>query len=96
MANHVHLVVGVTGDPEPSKLLQVFKSYASRTPNLEHARPSRGTWWTASGSVRKLATAESRVRATGYVERQHGCLAQCEMVTGERGTIVLRVTPTSE
>ena len=32
MANHVHLVVGVPGDPDPSALLRDFKSYASRAP----------------------------------------------------------------
>src|SRR5262249_8467495 len=30
MANHVHLVVGVPGDPDPAKLLHDFKSYATR------------------------------------------------------------------
>ena len=34
MANHVHLVVGVPGDPDPSALLRDFKSYASRALNL--------------------------------------------------------------
>src|SRR5262245_7880375 len=30
MANHVHLVVGVTGDPEPETLVRDFKAYGSR------------------------------------------------------------------
>ena len=29
MANHIHVVVGVPGDPEPDTLLRDFKSYAS-------------------------------------------------------------------
>jgi hypothetical protein len=44
MANHVHLVVGVLGDPDPAKLLQIFKSYASRALNQRWATPSGGTW----------------------------------------------------
>ena len=30
MANHVHLVVGVPGDPNPTKVLGDFKAYGSR------------------------------------------------------------------
>ena len=34
MANHVHLVVGVSGDPEPSTLLRDFKAYGARALNI--------------------------------------------------------------
>jgi hypothetical protein len=54
MANHVHLVVGVPDDPPPEKLLQIFKSYASRALNRAFGRPAGGTWWTESGSKWKL------------------------------------------
>ncbi len=30
MANHVHIVFGVTGDPDPSDVLRDWKSYGSR------------------------------------------------------------------
>jgi len=33
MANHIHLVVGVPGDPDPSDLMQSFKPYGSRALN---------------------------------------------------------------
>jgi hypothetical protein len=33
MANHIHLVVGVPGDPDPKKILGDFKSYGSRALN---------------------------------------------------------------
>ncbi len=33
MGKHVHLVVGVKGDPDPYKVLGDFKSYASRALN---------------------------------------------------------------
>ncbi len=54
MANHIHVVVGVPGDPEPDTLLRDFKSYASRRLNKGFDRPASGTWWTESGSRRKL------------------------------------------
>jgi REP element-mobilizing transposase RayT len=67
MANHVHLVVGVPGDPDPEKLLHDFKSYASRTLNRLGSRPVNGTWWTESGSKRKLRDV---LAAVEYVRNQ--------------------------
>ena len=46
MANHVHLVVGAPGDPDPASMLRDFKSYASRALNDQFPRPKSGTWWT--------------------------------------------------
>src|ERR1051326_2905264 len=54
MRNHIHVVVGVAGDPEPDTLLRDFKSYASWKLNRTFERPLSGTWWTESGSRRKL------------------------------------------
>jgi REP element-mobilizing transposase RayT len=88
MANHVHLVVGVLGDPEPAKLLQIFKSYASRALNQRWGSPAGGTWWTQSGSRRKLGSEPAIVAAVRYVEAQAYCLARCEVVSmgDSRGT----------
>jgi REP element-mobilizing transposase RayT len=80
MANHVHLVVGVIGDPEPSELLKTFKSYASRVLNERWPRPASGTWWTSSGSTRKLGDDAAIVVATRYVRDQEFVLARCELV----------------
>jgi REP element-mobilizing transposase RayT len=80
MANHAHLVVGVHGDPPPEKLLQIFKSYASRTLNRAYGRPVGGTWWTESGSKRKLTGDQAVASAVRYVESQAHCLARCEIV----------------
>jgi REP element-mobilizing transposase RayT len=92
MANHIHLVVGVAGDPDPSKLLQIFKSYASRALNKQWPRPQSKTWWTISGSRRKLADDETVCAAVRYVENQKYCLARCRVVVRgkTRGTIVPR------
>lgn len=74
MANHVHLVVGVEGDPDPAKLLHDFKSYATRALKAAGHVPSGGRWWTESGSRRKLPD-EGAVRgAIEYVRRQHAPL----------------------
>src|SRR5438270_12088077 len=54
MYNHAHVVVGVPGDPEPDTLLRDFKSYGSRALNRRWGKPPAGTWWTESGSRRKL------------------------------------------
>ncbi|MCU0706445.1 MAG: transposase [Fimbriiglobus sp.] len=68
MANHVHLVVGVRGDPEPGSLLRDFKSYASRQLNLRFGRRAR--WWTEGGSTRKLPDANAVRTAVEYVLTQ--------------------------
>ncbi len=70
MANHTHLVVGVLGDPEPEKLLHDFKSYASRKLNRLWTRPVNGTWWTESGSKRKLRDTQAVLAAVEYVRNQ--------------------------
>jgi REP element-mobilizing transposase RayT len=80
MANHVHAVVGVPEAPMPSKLLQVLKSYASRALNERCARPESGTWWTSSGSTRKLGDDGAIVAAARYVREQEYVLARCKTV----------------
>lgn len=70
MRNHVHLVLGVPGDPEPDTLLRDFKSYGSRRLNRAFARPQGGTWWTESGSRRKLPDENAVRAAIGYVRDQ--------------------------
>ena len=68
--NHVHLVVGVSADPEPSAILGTFKSYASRVLNRRWTKPPNGTWWTESGSKRKLSDEQAVRAAIRYVEQQ--------------------------
>ena len=83
MANHVHLVVGVPGDPDPADLLKDFKSYASRALNKRFGKPVSGTWWTESGSRRKLADESAIVAAVRYVLDQNHPLIVWP--SGERG-----------
>jgi REP element-mobilizing transposase RayT len=68
MRNHVHLVVGVAGDPPPDTLLRDFKSYASRALNDRFGRHER--WWTESGSKRKLPDEPSLIAGVRYVRDQ--------------------------
>jgi len=70
MANHVQLVVGVSGDPDPASLLRDFKSYASRALNGRFARPEGGTWWTEQGSKRKVTGWENLETLLRYVREQ--------------------------
>jgi REP element-mobilizing transposase RayT len=68
MANHIHMVVGVDGDPEPGDVLGDFKSYASRRLNREFG--TRPRWWTEDGSERKLADEAAVRAAVEYVRKQ--------------------------
>jgi len=70
MANHCHIVVGVPGDPAPSKILGDFKAYASRSLNRKWCKPVCGTWWTESGSKRKLKGDLAILGAVAYVRDQ--------------------------
>ena len=70
MRNHCHIVVGVPADPDPANVLGDFKSYGSRALNRRWCKPASGTWWTQSGSKRKLPN-EAAVRAAiEYVKSQ--------------------------
>jgi REP element-mobilizing transposase RayT len=72
MANHVHLLVGVAGDPDPSALLRDFKSYASRALNLRgpvSVKP-KPRWWTVQGSKRKIADWDALETVLRYVREQ--------------------------
>ena len=86
MRNHAHLVVGVPGDPDPANLLRDFKSYASRPLTRRRGKPRSGTWWTKSGSRRKLPDAAAVGRAIEYVRTQPNALGvYINDLLGERG-----------
>jgi len=70
MNSHIHVVVRVLGDPDPEDLLRDFKSYASRELNKSFGRPKSKTWWTESGSKRKLPTPEAVIGGVRYVRNQ--------------------------
>jgi REP element-mobilizing transposase RayT len=76
MFNHFHIVVGVPGDPAPSKILGDFKSWATRALSARFGPPASLTWWTERGSKRKLSTAEAIAAAIHYVlfEQPSRCL----------------------
>jgi len=74
MANHCHVVVGVPGDPSSESILRDFKSYGSRCLTHHFRRPASGTWWTASGSKRKLNSNTSVLGAILYVIQQEYAL----------------------
>jgi REP element-mobilizing transposase RayT len=67
MANHVPLVVGVAGNPDPTKILGDFKAFGSRAMNAMRGKPAAGTWWAYSGSKRKLGDESSLIAAVAYV-----------------------------
>ncbi len=70
MDNHIHIVVTVPGDPSPTDVLGDFKSYGSRALNRRWGKRPNGTWWTESGSKRKLPTDGAVVCAIRYVQNQ--------------------------
>jgi REP element-mobilizing transposase RayT len=73
LTNHVHMVFATPGDPEPDKILDNWKVYASRALNklvgwkLPAPRP---VWWARGGSKRILKTIARRTAATRYVRDQ--------------------------
>jgi REP element-mobilizing transposase RayT len=67
MASHVHLVVGVDGDPDLERILHSVKSYASRAHNKQWERPRNGTWLPPPGSKRKLPDERAVIGAVRYV-----------------------------
>ena len=67
MYNHFHIVVQVTGDPHPRKVLADFKAYGTRALNTKYGRPPSETWWTDKGSKRKLHDEEALFAAISYV-----------------------------
>jgi REP element-mobilizing transposase RayT len=74
MAKHVHIVVGVMGDPDPNKVLGDFKSYASRRLSRKWGKPKSETWWTERGSTRKLRDEAALLAAIEYVRNQENPL----------------------
>lgn len=70
LSNHLHLLVGVMDDPDPSILLRDFKSYASRCLNRLSGKPVSGTWWTEQGSKRKVKDASHFENVRSYILRQ--------------------------
>jgi hypothetical protein len=74
IATHAHVVLGVPDDPDPEDLLRDVKSYGSRRLNRCATRPASGTWWTRSGSKRKLPHQESVLGAIRYVVTQEAPL----------------------
>ncbi len=67
MSNHFHIVVGVPGDPSPSKILGDFKSWGTRRLGIAFGKPLSETWWTERGSKRKLPDESAVLRAVRYV-----------------------------
>jgi REP element-mobilizing transposase RayT len=70
MRNHIHVEIGVPGDPNPEHILRDVKSYASRSLNRRYGRPASGTWWTESGSKRKLKDEAAILGGAAYVRDQ--------------------------
>ena len=70
MYNHTHVVIGVPGDPDPQKLLETLKSWATRALTKLRLLPPNGSFWTAKGSKRKLGDEQAICNAVVYVVRK--------------------------
>ena len=66
MVQHIHIVVGVPGDPDPERILNDFKRYGSQRLNRSWTTPKSGRWWTRRGSKRKLQDDEAVLAAIKY------------------------------
>jgi REP element-mobilizing transposase RayT len=85
LPNHVHLIAGVNGDPDPASLLRDFKSYGSRRLTRSWSIPASKTWWAESGSRRILKTDEYRLQAMLYIRNQSGALLTWEHQPADAG-----------
>jgi REP element-mobilizing transposase RayT len=83
MTNHVHLLVGVPDDPDPSALLRDFKSYASRALNRQDGGSAGFRWWTEQGSKRKIADWDNLETVLRYVREQEYALEVWDAVSSE-------------
>ena len=70
MYNHVHIVVGVVGDPEPDTISETFKSWGTRALKKKWPLPSSGRWWTRRSSERKLPDQQAVRDAVIYVVKK--------------------------
>ena len=69
MYNHMHLLIGVPGDPDPHQLRELYKSWATRAMKKQWKLPKSGRFWTKGGSVRKKE-GEAIPAAAIYVARK--------------------------
>jgi REP element-mobilizing transposase RayT len=67
MADHFHIVAGVSGDPMPSKILGDFKSWGTRRLSEQFGEPASKTWWTERGSKCRLKDGDAIAGAVHYV-----------------------------
>lgn len=67
MANHFHVVIEVSGDPDSRKVLADLKAYGTRALNRDFKKPPSETWWTSRGSKRKLPDARAVASGVRYV-----------------------------
>ncbi|MFO0802037.1 MAG: transposase [Gemmataceae bacterium] len=84
MSNHFHLVVTAKAEILTDAMLRDFKAYASRALNCRRPKPASGTWWTSSGSRRRLPDDRALDAAIAYVLNQHSPLAVYPEPSGGR------------
>ena len=75
LSNHFHAVVSAPDAVLSDSILRDLKSYASRALNRKWPRPTAETWWTKSGSRRKLPDDRAVESAIRYVQNQYAPLA---------------------
>lgn len=75
MANHLHIVVRVPGDPEPGLLVKDFKSWATRKLDRGWGKPPVRWWADGGGSKRKLPDERAVAARVTYVRKQYQPLA---------------------
>lgn len=70
MTTHLHLLVGVSDDPDPDKILGDLKAHGTRRLNSDWGSRPSGTWWTTGGSTRKLKDRLSIPAVGHYIQNQ--------------------------
>lgn len=71
--NHLHILFGVSGDPDKDAMLAEFKAYCSRQLNKSTRRP-KGWWWADGGSTRRVKDDDGRAAVIDYIRKQPGAV----------------------
>jgi REP element-mobilizing transposase RayT len=70
LCNHVHVVVSTPDDVAPEKVMNDFKSWATRRLREQNLMPPNASVWSHHGSTRYLNSIEAVEAACDYVLNQ--------------------------
>jgi ParB family transcriptional regulator, chromosome partitioning protein len=90
IANHLHLLVRVPGDPGSEALVRDFKSYGGRALNRRFGKRVSETWWSSGGGTRRrIKTKAGVLKRVRYLRKQPNPLLVWLATKDGRGLFVV-------